>query len=289
MIHFHKLILLVCCLLLQTTQIFAGAWTQKKHHYYVKISLLRFESTSQYLLNGQRQKLVDRGQVLDLAVNYYMEYGIFDDLTFIASLPFKRINFSCAIEDCNKTSSGVGDIYFGLRYRLSEKLWTLSLQSGIKIAPNYETDEKELNSAPPLGDGQNDFELRLQVGRSIFKYRGYLNLDVGYRARSQEPVDEIPFSFELGVDLTQDYLLSAQIYGVKSISETKNQSDFRIVDGRVVNFVGTGAVEDFIKAQVQFIYRINRHLDLSFLFEQVLDGRNTSHASILGGGVALHR
>lgn len=286
---FRFIILTIAFLAIYSSLVQAGAWTQKKGHFYSKVSLLRFESSSQYLLNRDRERLVDNGKVLDLGFYYYLEYGLYDNLTVITSLPFKKLNFSCATFGCDHTSTGLGDIYGGFRYRLSQKNWIVSVQSGIKIAPGYETNEDELNSAPPLGDGQTDFDFRLLLGRSILDHHAYLNLDFGYRARSGEPVDEIPFAIELGVNLTKDYLLIGQLYGVRSISEKRGQEDFRVIDGMVVNFVGTGAVEDFLKAQVQLVYRINSWLDLSFVFEQVLTGRNTSHASILGGGMAFHR
>ena len=242
------LVLILGGLISMGESVFAGAWTQKQSHFYSKISFLRFASTSQYLHNGKREPLSENGTVTDIGVHYYLEYGFFDELTVIVSIPFKRINFSCAIEDCNYSSSGFGDLYFGLRYRLSHTNWIISLQSGIKIAPGYETDAAKLNSAPPLGDDQMDFDMHLQIGRSIFNYNGYFNLDAGYRLRSNEPVDEIPFMAELGLDLSKDYLFIGKLYGVRSLSMNENKSDFKIVNGQVVNFIGTGELEDFVKA-----------------------------------------
>jgi hypothetical protein len=278
---------LVCATRLDVVH--AGAWTQKRGHYYSKLSLHRFESTSQFLLNGNKQPLVDNGRVLDVSFFYYLEYGLFDDLTFVLGVPVKTINFSCAIEGCNNSSSGIGDTALGLRYRLSETDWIVSVQSGIKLAPGYETDEDALESRPPLGDGQTDFEMRLLVGRSLLNYRGYINFDVGYRARSGEPIDEVIYGLEFGYNLSKHYLLAGQLAGIRGISEKGNQQDFAILDGMVQNFVGTGALEDFMKAQVQFTYRINPTLELSFLFERVLLGRNTSDATVIGGGFAIHR
>lgn len=281
-------LLTVMCISIWANLVLAGAWTQKKGHYYSKFSILRFRSTSQYLLNGEQQDLADNGRVLDLGAYFYLEYGLYDNLTIISSIPFKRLNFSCATAGCDNTSTGLGDIYAGFRYRLAKNSWIIAVQSGIKFVPGYETDEKQLNSAPPLGDGQTDIDFHLLLGHSILNYHGYVNFDLGYRARSDEPVDEIPFALELGVNLAKEYLLIGQIYGVTSISEKQGQEDFRVIDGKIENFVGTGAVEDFLKAQLQLVYRINSRFDLSFVFEQVLNGRNTSHASILGGGIAIH-
>ncbi len=265
-----------------------GAWTQKKGHVYTRLSILRFESTSQFRLNGEREPLVDGGRVVDLGLYHYLEYGLYDDLTLISSVAFKRIRFSCAIEGCGNTSTGLSDVYLGFRYRLAQQAWVIALQTGAKIPTGYETDETRLNSAPPLGDGQTDVEFRLMAGRALFHYRGYLNLEAGYRAREGEPVDEIPYSVELGLNLTKDHLLIATLYGVQALTEKKGQSDFRIVDGRVVNFVGTGAVEEYTNLRLQLVYRIAGSVELSFEFNQVLTGRNTSYATTVGGGVAFH-
>ncbi|MCG8605655.1 hypothetical protein MJD09_11735 [bacterium] len=267
----------------------AGAWTQQKGHYYSKFSLHRFESTSQFLLNGDRQPLADNGRVVDVSFFYYLEYGLFDDLTFVLSVPVKTINFSCAIEGCDNSSSGLGDTVLGLRYRLSQTDWIVSVQTGVKLAPGYETDEDALESRPPLGDGQTDFEMRLLIGRSVLNYRAYLNFDVGYRARSGEPINEVIYGLEFGYNLSRHYLLAGQLSGIRGISENQNQQDFTILNGMIQNFVGTGALEDFMKAQVQLTYKLNPTLELSFLFERVLLGRNTSAATVIGGGFAINR
>lgn len=267
----------------------AGAWTHKAGSYYAKVGFLRFKSTSQYLLNGDREPLSNNGEVVDFNFYQYIEYGLYDDLTVIGNVPLKRVNFSCAISGCDNTSSGLSDIYFGLRYRLSQQEWVVSLQSGFKLAPGYTTDEDELDSAPPLGDGQTDFEFRLLLGRPLFNHNGYLNLDAGYRVRSGEPTDEVPFSAELGINLSEHYLLVGKLHGVRGISEKSTQENFRIVDGRVENFVGTGALEDFVRAQAQFIYHIVPAVDISFEFDQVLTGRNTARASTIGFGIAFHK
>ncbi len=284
-----QVILTVVLVMPAPAELLAGAWTLKRGHYYSKIGILRFESSSQFLLNGERRPLTNNGRVTDWSFYSYTEYGVFDDLTFIASIPIKRIHFSCAIEDCGKTTFGLADIYTGMRYKLSESRWISAIQIGLKFAPGYETDEVALDTAPPLGDGQTDLEFRLLLGRSILNNEGYVNFDAGFRTRSGEPVDEVPFSVEAGLNLSPHYMLIGKLNGVRSIREDNDQENFRIVDGSVENFVGTGALEDFLKLQIQFIYKVQPFLDISFEFDRVLSGRNTSQASTFGIGMALHK
>lgn len=288
MIRHTNVLLFLIAFLASACSLHAGAWTQKQSQIYAKISLLRFESDSQFLLSGEQERFADNGRVLDLGFYFYAEYGLFDNLTLIGSLPFKRINFSCSTTDCNQSSAGIGDIYGGFRYRLAGSSWIVSLQSGVKVATGYETNPTNLGSAPPLGDGQTDVDFHILLGRSILRYQGYVNFDLGYRARSGDPVDEIPFAFEIGVNLASQYMLIGQLYGIVGISGNQSQQDFQIVDGTIQNFVGTGAVEEFLKGQVQLSYRLNPLFDLSFLFEQVLSGKNTAKATILGVGLALY-
>ncbi len=278
---------IICFLSFSGSPLWAGAWTQKQGAFFYKLGLLRFESSSQYLLNGDREPLSNNGTVVDLTIYNYLEYGLFDDLTLIATVPFKRISFDCAIEDCGKSSSGLADLSLGFRYRLTERPWIISLESRIKLAPGYETDEDKLDSAPPLGDGQTDFDIRLLLGSSLFNFNGYLNIDAGYRGRAEEPADEFPFSLEMGYNLTDHYTLIGRLHGVRSIAEGSGQENFRIIDGKIENFIGTGTVEDFLKAQLQLFYRLNSRFGLSFEFDQVLLGRNTAHASTFGIGLVF--
>jgi len=268
--------------------IHAGAWTLKKGSFYYKLGVLRFKATSQFLLNGNQRSLANNGSVTDINIYQYLEYGLYDDLTFVGTLPFKKTSFDCSIEDCNKNSHGLADIQFGIRYRLSKDTWVVALQSGFKFSTGYETDEEKLDSAPPLGDGQTDFNFKVLLGRSIFNYGGYLNLDLGFRSRSGEPVDEIPFAIEFGLSLSSHYILSMSLHGVRSISEDSEQENFQIINGQVEDFVGTGAVEDFVNFQLQFTYKITSKYDVSFSFDQILAGRNTSKASTVGLGFAIH-
>jgi|GEM_PF-2122443 len=280
--------LVILLILLAYQDGYTGAWTQKRGHFFNKVGLLRFDSSSQYLLNGDEQPLSNNGQVIDVTFYDYFEYGLFDDLTFVGTIPVKRVSFSCAIEGCGRSTSGLSDIYAGFRYKLAESSWITSIQAGIKLATGYETDEQKLDTAPPLGDGQADVEFRLLLGRSIANGGGYLNLDAGFRARSGEPVDEVPFAVEAGIRLTKSYMLIGKIHGVRGIKEDDDQQNFTIVNGRIENFVGTGALEDFVKAQAQLIYNLTSTIDISFEFDQVVTGRNTSQASTVGIGLAIH-
>ena len=193
------LFIAVLWIALSCDQLLAGAWTQKKDQYYLRLTLNSFTSSSFYDRSSNRADYADNGEFNDLSVFAYLEYGISDLVTLTASVPYKRLKYeSPALQ---RKTNGAGDLYLGVRYLLSGQGMITSIQAGLKTNTGYETDLSILDQAPPLGDGQTDFELNLLLGNSFFNYVAYYNFEVGYRARSGVPVDEVPFIIEGGMNL----------------------------------------------------------------------------------------
>jgi len=178
----------------------AGAWTAKEGESYHKLSVNIFDTNERF-----GDELPDFENFRDYNVTYYGEIGLQDDLTFFASVPFKDLqNTSAGITTNN---SGIGDVDVGLRYRLANGPFIVSLQGLVK-APIFYDEDDEL----PLGNGQTDLEGRLLVGRSLGK-AGYFGLEAGYRFRAQEPVDEFRYLVEYGVDLSSELYVRAKLDG----------------------------------------------------------------------------
>lgn len=263
----------------------AGAWLQRPGGLYVKTTLLLFLAQDFYDLQGVRQRLGSNGQFEDFGVYAYGEYGLSSTLTLVATAPYKRLTYRSGM--AVSRSAGLADLYLGLKYGLATQPYVLSLQFGLKVAPGYETSPEKLGGAPPLGDGQTDFEMLLLAGRSILKYRGYVSLEVGYRARSGAPVDELPFAAELGYDLSGSVLAMVKLYGVRALAEKASLIDPGL--GSTGSLIGTGRLEDFAKAQVQLVYRASPRVELSVLWEQIVSGRNTTAGATFGMGLAFLR
>ena len=102
-------------------------------------------------------------------------------------------------------STGIGDVDFGLRYNLVDSDWVVSTQLLYK-APFFYSEDNDL----PLGNGQSDIELRLQLGRSLYPY-GYLGLEAGFRYRDEDPSDEFRFLAEYGFDLSEKVYLRTKV------------------------------------------------------------------------------
>jgi hypothetical protein len=263
----------------------AGAWLQQPAGWYANTTMLLFLSQEFYDLQGRRQPLGSSGEFEDFGVYFYLEYGLTNTLTFLASAPYKRLTYRSTT--VFNRSSGVGDLYFGVKYGLATQPYVLSVQFGLKLAPGYEATPERLMGAPPLGDGQTDFDLRLLAGQSILSYRAYYSLDLGYRARAGAPVDEVLYSIEFGYNLSRPLLGMFKFYGVRALAEGVGLVDpGRRGEGSLIS---TGQVEDFAKGQVQLVYRASRLVQVSLLWEQILFGRNTAAGTTVGISLAFVR
>ena len=265
---------------------FAGAWTQRKDHYYFRLSGFAFNARAVYDKDGKLNDFATNGRFADRSAYAYLEYGVSDLVTFVGSVPYKNSRFrsEAAINGkwLDRRSKGWGDVYLGLRYLLSNQNAVTSLQAGFKLNTGYPTDTTALQLAPSLGDGQTDFELRALIGQSILRGAAYYNLDVGYRARCGTPVDEIPFALEAGFGLGKLGLLIGQIYGVRALSGSeaaiiKSQSQFSL-----------NPIEDYVKAHAQLIVHLQKGMDVAFIYENIFTGRNTAKGRSIGVALALY-
>ena len=73
------------------TPLDAGAWTQPKGGSYFKVVGLAFRSQENLDAGGNRVAKAGRGELLDLSISGYLEYGLHQRLTLVAALPYKRL------------------------------------------------------------------------------------------------------------------------------------------------------------------------------------------------------
>jgi len=176
---------------------YAGAWTASKGNMYHKMTFNEYEADEAFSRSGGKQNFPGNGIFSETNVNYYLEYGITDDLTILGSVSYKWLESETTI--MTSRANGFSDVDLGLKYRLlSGDFGIISVQGLVKIPELYDDDEDVA-----LGNNQYDTELRLLYGRSLYPYiPGYFNIEAGYRFRAEEPADEFRYLVELGVDIT---------------------------------------------------------------------------------------
>lgn len=198
--QFLKAIPLTALALLIPSSAFAGAWTAKKGDNYLKGAVNYFETSNRFGPEDGFENFRNTN------FNVYWEHGVRDDLTFFATGSLTDLeNTSDGVET---SGSGIGDIDLGLKYRVIDGPVVVSVQ-GLFKAPYLYSDDAEL----PLGNGQEDYEGKVLFGKS-FGALGYGGLELGYRVRTDDPVDEFRYLVEYGFDVNDKTYLRAKLDGI---------------------------------------------------------------------------
>ncbi|MBF0378331.1 MAG: hypothetical protein HQK72_12745 [Desulfamplus sp.] len=246
------------------SNLFAGAWTMEQGNSYHRLSANYYFADKEFDNDGNSRAMASNGEFRDFNLNYYMEYGIIDQLTAIASIYYKDLQK----EDDRfiYDTRGAGDFDLGLRYQLySGKIGVFSLQSMVKAPELYDKDD-----ALPLGNGQYDYEVRLLYGRSLWSIiPGYINLESAYRWRFEEPSDEFRYLIEVGSDLGKEFYTRAKIDGLISAGNGNNQVD---------NYGNPTATfeYDLTKLDLTVGYKLNTKWGLELGYTSPLCGESTA-------------
>lgn len=205
----------------------AGAWTAKRGSMYNKLTYNYYSTDQNFDSAGDKVDFPNGGSFTNGNLNYYLEYGITDSLTFSSSVYYQRLKYEQDDASDMKTS-GVADIDLALKYNLySSHRHIVSVQGLVKIPETYDKHD-----SPPLGSGQYDYEVRLMYGASLWpEIPGYCNFEIGYRFRAEEPADELKYLLEFGTKIYGDSYWRVKLDGAigmgnadSTVDELGNQS-----------------------------------------------------------------
>ncbi len=213
--------ILFCALLILLAQgkAFSGAWTMKKGHMYNRFVFNYYETDRFYDEHGDSHDMPLDGRFYDRNLNWYQEYGLTDRLTLITSLYYKWLSYHD--DYIHDRSHGPGDAEIGLKYKLYEGAFVLSLQGLFKYGKLYG------HESPEIGNRQNDYEVRLLLGKSLWPFPGYCGLEVGYRFRAGDPADEVRYLAEFGMNFTQRFYGRVKLDGVWGMGNADIEKPYR--------------------------------------------------------------
>ncbi|MBF0169768.1 MAG: hypothetical protein HQK87_01540 [Nitrospinae bacterium] len=242
----------------------AGAWGQPEGKLYDKLSANYYVATQYYDDTGKRRSFPYDGRFTDLNLSNYIEYGITDSLTLVATIALKRIETSDKF--ATTSTSGVGDVELGVKGTLGERAYgVLSHQITIK-APGFYDKTSRL----PLGNGQLDIEYRLLLGASLWRFfPGYANLEAGYRYRAEAPSDEFRYLAEIGGEMTGASYARAKLDGVVSMRNEDPVTD----QGGNPTTVNRFSV---VKLDLAVGYRLGGTWGVEAGYTAALNGENTA-------------
>jgi len=200
----------------------AGAWCMQEGALYSKLSYNYYFTVDTFDGDCHKHRNSNGSSFRDENITWYNEYGFIDNFTLFASIPYKmlysRVKSIEMVGDAKRLKSsserydGLGDVDVGFRYGLLKDPVVLSLQALTKVAWFYDGGEE----VPP-GNNQNDYELKLLVGKSLWPFPGYCGLELGYRWRTSAPSDEYRYLVEFGMNPTEKFSCRMKLDGIASV------------------------------------------------------------------------
>lgn len=264
---------LLLALNIPAAYLWAGAWTRNKGEVYSKLSVSRFESDQVYA--PKKNKKLPGPDYEEIATSFYGEYGLSKQWTGILSFTHKAVESSSA--SVKNSESGLSDAWFFVKREIFEVPFVLSGQLGVKVPLGYDKDD-----APPLGDGQVDYEARILIGKSFHPVAGYGNGEVGYRKRNGDLSDEIPYRFEVGMFPVKGVLLKLALDGTSNTSNDRASAFNANLGPNIYD-------EEYMKLSPSFIIFNKKGYGLEIYYETVVSGANTAAGQTIGVGFSTSR
>lgn len=274
---------------LSAEQVLAGAWTQAKGKFYSRLAYEQYSADEYFNENGDTlsyspadSKMRDFEYDEDLT-SLYLEYGLTDKLTLVASLNYKEAEWrykagsGVAVDKVAKTS-GPGDQELGIKYQLlATENGVLSIQGMYKTPEGYDEDDTGALEIQ-RGDAQEDYDVRLLYGQSLYPMiPGYFNVEAGYRLRSQEPADEFKYVLEVGVDFTSRLYGRVKLDGSAALGNSDDA-----VSSAAVHADPSGNEVNIGKLDMALGFKITDHFGLEAVYRPELYGENTTKGYSMG-------
>ncbi len=245
----------------------SGAWVPARQALYFKIAFNEFSTDNAFDEFGDE---VNASRFEDRNLSLYAEYGLPAGLGLFASLAYKDLRQDGEVVQSNR---GFSDLELGIRRVLWKRKSVLSISGAMKLPYLYQRRE-----AMPLGNGQEDFELRLLFGRGIGQF--YYGIESGYRWRLEEPADEFRYLLEVGASFDHVYWRS-KIDGIESAGN--GQTDRTVDNPSLQNDF------DLVKWETTLGVSWTHKMDLEFTYTNSIDGRNALAGDQFQLGLVLKR
>lgn len=200
----------------------AGAWTLEKGQVWSKITGLYQATSEHYGKDGDPSAFPADYMAREVYLDVF--YGVtkrFDLGVQFAAINRKFENFTSPMHremfGYRAKESGLGDIRVFGKVNLVHEPVVGTLKIGIK-APTGEF--RAAPEAMSAGNGQWDFEVIAQIGKSYWPTPVYANVDLGYRLREtnetihHNPDDELIYNVEIGGSPVEMLNLALKLEGI---------------------------------------------------------------------------
>lgn len=230
-----------------------GAWTLKKNQLYMESYTKYYWHNHRFNSDGKKKRWDFDAKGDEIRTEVKLEYGLTDTDTLLYSAVAKEAHWKDQFR--SSTRKGFVENWPGIKHLLFTAPFICSLQAKAKIPFHYSEE-----AVPALGTHQVDGELKILTAQPWPKLPGYTKFETGFRARNEEPSNEIPYFFELGYNITQRLILKTTLDGNESLAQTG------------------GTNEDWVKYTIGPIVKVKDMFTLELGYGHTFIGKNTSAA-----------
>jgi hypothetical protein len=235
-----------------------GQWLSPPGEGWVDLTFIRHDTHREFDLQGSERRMFADGRAVTHSLFLTGSVGVWRGVDLWVQLPLHHLQFDDAGGD--RVSSGLGDpkawVRLGPEF-VGLPSWPVAVRGGVKVdAGRFDLDAEVV----PLGDGQNDLELLLEVGHSFHPHPLWTMAWVGYRWRFENtgarttPGDESFWWWTLGGEAGpvgwQASLegLAGRAWKIQGVEVSSARREITQVFGKVDHPVGPGRISLGLRA-----------------------------------------
>jgi hypothetical protein len=261
----------------------AGPWGRESGKGILQIGFSTIGYSKAYGDDSKKHTL--SADVRDNVFQAYAEYGLPNDFTIAAMVPFKFLSATPYAQGAGKISnSGLGDLDISLRrswYCEDGFTFAGELLLGLPIG-----SRKDANGLY-LGDGEFNVNPRFLAGKSFYPIPLYLTAELGFNYRAQGFSHDVPFGLEIGYGILEKKLyVILQILGRESLSNQPTLPTTPSVSDIAASTIGAfGNNMEFLAIIPKIYFKATENVGISFSYATAAHGRNVAGGVVLAGGV----
>ncbi len=246
---------------------YGAAWTKAEGEAFLKLGTSMLRADEFYEGNGSRLTIPT---LSEYTLSLYGEYGLTDDFTVIAYLPFvTRVTVneqvgrpSGFVYTAGAENTQLGDVDLGLRYGIVQEGATV-LSAGLLLGLPLGDDDND--NALFTGDGEFNQLVSLALGHSFYPTALYAIAQLGVNMRSGGFSDELRYSVELGYTAWEALTLIGRLSAVQSL---KNGDAAGGMAGLHVND------QQYLSPGLELAYKLTESLGVSLGFASATNAEN---------------
>ena len=227
-----------------------GTWQLKQGDFYGELYSKYYWHKDKFDDKGNKKNWDYEGKYNEIRTELKLEYGLSDKYTLMLYTVAKEAHWKDSLK--SSTRKGFVEMWPGIKYLLFDDPFLCWLRLRTKFPLHYSEE-----AVPAIGTHQIDEEIKLLTAQPWPKLPGYTKFELGFKARAEEPSNEIIYFTQLGYDLIENIILELTLEGQKG--------------------VGGGIQEDWIKGTFGPIFKVGL-LNIKFGYGNTFAGKNTSAA-----------